>query len=171
MTQARFPAEWEPQSGVILAWPHAGTDWAPRLAEVERAYVGLVAAVSRFEPVLLCVADAEVEARARAMLEGRVDPARLRCARLPYDDTWLRDSGPITLRDGAGFRLLDFRQARSPVRAGVRPGQDHARLGLPLGGEAAFHRHPLAQGVAGAGPISSSLALASTALTTCEFSK
>ncbi len=31
-----------------------------------------------------------------------------------YDDTWLRDSGPVTLidaalRDGAGFRLLDFR--------------------------------------------------------------
>jgi agmatine/peptidylarginine deiminase len=26
-----------------------------------------------------------------------------------YDDTWLRDSGPITLRDGTGFRLLDFR--------------------------------------------------------------
>src|SRR3546814_14617625 len=26
-----------------------------------------------------------------------------------YDDTWLRDSGPITLRDGDRFRLLDFR--------------------------------------------------------------
>jgi agmatine/peptidylarginine deiminase len=26
-----------------------------------------------------------------------------------YDDTWLRDSGPITLVDKAGFRLLDFR--------------------------------------------------------------
>ena len=47
---SRFPAEWEPLSGVILAWPHAGTDWAPRLAEVEQAYVGLVSAVARFEP-------------------------------------------------------------------------------------------------------------------------
>src|SRR3546814_21172772 len=26
-----------------------------------------------------------------------------------YDDTWLRDSGPITLRDGDRFRLLAFR--------------------------------------------------------------
>jgi agmatine/peptidylarginine deiminase len=26
-----------------------------------------------------------------------------------YDDTWLRDSGPITLKDGEDFRLLDFR--------------------------------------------------------------
>jgi agmatine/peptidylarginine deiminase len=106
--ESRFPAEWEPLSGVILAWPHAGTDWAPRLAEVEQAYVGLVAAVARFEPVLLCVADAAVEARARELLSGRVDAARVRFARLPYDDTWLRDSGPITLREGERFRLLDF---------------------------------------------------------------
>jgi agmatine/peptidylarginine deiminase len=107
-TESRFPAEWEPQSGVILAWPHAGTDWAPRLAEVEQAYVALVSAVARFEPVLLCVADAEVETRARAQLEGRVPLERLRIARLSYDDTWLRDSGPITLREGAAYRLLDF---------------------------------------------------------------
>jgi agmatine/peptidylarginine deiminase len=107
-TESRFPAEWEPLSGVILAWPHAGTDWAPRLAEVERAYVGLVAAVARFEPVLLCVADAQVEARARELLAGRVGEGRIRYARLPYDDTWLRDSGPITLHEGERFRLLDF---------------------------------------------------------------
>jgi agmatine/peptidylarginine deiminase len=106
--ESRFPAEWEPQSGVILAWPHAGTDWAPRLAEVERAYVGLVSAVARFAPVLLCVADAALEERAAELLAGHVEPARLRFARLAYDDTWLRDSGPITLREGDGFRLLDF---------------------------------------------------------------
>jgi agmatine/peptidylarginine deiminase len=93
---------------VILAWPHAGTDWAPRLADVERAYVGLVSAVARFEPVLLCVADAQVEARARELLAGHVDEGRVTYARLPYDDTWLRDSGPITLHEGERFRLLDF---------------------------------------------------------------
>ena len=41
----RFPAEWEPQSAVLIAWPHAGTDWAPRLDEVEATYVALVAAI------------------------------------------------------------------------------------------------------------------------------
>ena len=29
--RVRLPAEWEPQSGVQLTWPHAGTDWAPLL--------------------------------------------------------------------------------------------------------------------------------------------
>ena len=105
----RFPAEWEPQSAVLLAWPHEGTDWAPRLEGVERTYVALVAAITRFQPALVCVADAELRARASALLEvAGVDLSRVRFFQVPYDDTWLRDSGPITLREGDGFRLLDF---------------------------------------------------------------
>ena len=109
MTQTlRFPAEWEPQSAVLIAWPHAGTDWADRLESVESTYVALVAAISRFELVLVCVADQAVAARARALLASAADLSRVRFELLDYDDTWLRDSGPITLRDGAHLRLLDF---------------------------------------------------------------
>lgn len=110
MTDAvRFPAEWEPQSAVLLAWPHAGTDWAERLAEVEDTYIALVAAITRFEPAIICVADDDVQAYAQARLaSNRLDMSRVRFVHLPYDDTWLRDSGPVTLRDGDGFRLLDF---------------------------------------------------------------
>jgi len=112
MTQAsaRFPAEWEPQSAILLAWPNADTDWAERLGEVEETYIALVAAITRFQPAIVCVADADVEAYARARLSSaRVDMARVRFVEVPYDDTWLRDSGPIALREGDGFRLLDFR--------------------------------------------------------------
>ena len=106
----RFPAEWEPQEAILVAWPHAGTDWAERLAEVEETYIALVAAITRFQHVLICVADDDVETYADIRLRSnRVDMARVRFVTVPYDDTWLRDSGPITLRDGADFRLLDFR--------------------------------------------------------------
>jgi agmatine/peptidylarginine deiminase len=106
----RFPAEWEPQSAVLIAWPHAGTDWDERLAEVEDTYIALVAAIARFENAVICVADDDVETYAEMRLRSnRVDMDRVRFATVPYDDTWLRDSGPISLRDGNGFRLLDFR--------------------------------------------------------------
>ncbi len=111
MAHPRFPAEWETQAGILLAWPHAGTDWAERLEAVEHTYVAAIAAILPRQPVLLCVADAAVRARALACLSAAgVDIARLRLVEVPYDDTWLRDSGPITLRaaDG-GFILLDFR--------------------------------------------------------------
>ncbi|WP_159015873.1 agmatine deiminase family protein [Cognatiluteimonas profundi] len=106
----RFPAEWEPQSAVLIAWPHADTDWAAHLGEVEETYIALVVAITRFEPVVICVPDDDVQAYARARLaSARVDMGRVRFVEVAYDDTWLRDSGPISLRDGDGFRLLDFR--------------------------------------------------------------
>lgn len=106
----RFPAEWEPQAAVLIAWPNAETDWAERLAEVEETYIALVAAIVCFQRVVICVADDDVETYAEMRLRSnRVDMDRVRFVTVPYDDTWLRDSGPITLRDGTGFRLLDFR--------------------------------------------------------------
>ncbi|MBK9669116.1 MAG: agmatine deiminase family protein [Thermomonas sp.] len=106
----RFPAEWEPQSAILLAWPHAGTDWADRLGDVEDTYIALVQAITRFQPALVCVADDDVETYADIRLRSnRVNMARVRFVTVAYDDTWLRDSGPITLRAGNGFKLLDFR--------------------------------------------------------------
>jgi agmatine/peptidylarginine deiminase len=106
----RLPAEWEPQSAVLIAWPHADTDWDARLAEVEDTYIALVTAITRFEPVVVCVADDDVHAYARARLSSaRIDMHRVRFVEVAYDDTWLRDSGPITLQESDGFRLLDFR--------------------------------------------------------------
>jgi agmatine/peptidylarginine deiminase len=105
----RLPAEWEPQAAVIVAWPYAGTDWAPRLAQIESAYVGLVTAIARFETALLCVANAEVRKHAAGILAAAgVDMGRLRFVEVAYDDTWLRDSGPLTLVGEDSFRLVDF---------------------------------------------------------------
>ena len=106
----RLPAEWESQSAVLVAWPHAGTDWAANLADVESTYVALVHAIARFQPALVVVADADLRAHAQARLAGAgVDMGRVRFVVADYDDTWLRDSGPLTqCRDGR-FRLLDFR--------------------------------------------------------------
>lgn len=106
----RFPAEWEPQEAILVAWPHAGTDWAERLAEVEETYIALVQAVTRYQPAWICVADDDLQTYAEARLRSaRVDMSKVRFVPFDYDDTWLRDSGPITLREGDGFRVLDFR--------------------------------------------------------------
>ncbi len=109
----RLPAEWEPQAAILLAWPHAGTDWAERLAAVEECFIALVAAIARFQPAVVCVADADLEAYARARLSSaRIDMGRVSFVEVPYNDTWLRDTGPITLvpaNEGQSFRLLDFR--------------------------------------------------------------
>lgn len=107
----RLPAEWEPQAAVLIAWPHAGTDWADRLASVETTCVALAAAVTRFQPLIIVVADEALRLHVAELLhDAAVDLNRARFVALPYDDTWLRDSGPVTLRAGdQGFQLTDFR--------------------------------------------------------------
>ncbi|MEO7072163.1 MAG: agmatine deiminase family protein [Rhodanobacter sp.] len=106
----RLPAEWEPQSAVLIAWPHAGTDWADRLAAVESTYVALTLAITRFQAMLIVVPDAALQTHVETLLRAQGHTlARIGFIQLAYDDTWLRDSGPITLRGGEHFQLNDFR--------------------------------------------------------------
>ncbi len=111
MTSAEFrlPAEWEPQAGVLLAWPHEHTDWALRLENTEATFAALVAAIAAQESALVCVGDEQVRERALARLnEAGVAGERIRFIQIEYDDTWLRDTGPLTVRLDDAFRLLDF---------------------------------------------------------------
>ena len=108
-TGFRLPAEWEPQAAVLVAWPHSETDWGPRLLAAESSYVALVSAIARFERALVCVPDPAVRERATSLLESvGADLSRIGFIEIPYDDTWLRDSGPVTLRCGGEFTLADF---------------------------------------------------------------
>jgi agmatine/peptidylarginine deiminase len=57
------------------------------------------------------VADGALKVHAQKRLsEAGVELSKIRWVELAYDDTWLRDSGPITLKaDDATFQLTDFR--------------------------------------------------------------
>ncbi len=107
----RLPAEWEPQSGVMLTWPHADTDWADQLDRVEALYGELAAMISRFERVLIVCQDGDHAEHVRALAtRAGTDPSRLHLGIVPSNDIWARDHGPISLvTDQARPLLLDFR--------------------------------------------------------------
>ncbi len=107
-----WPAEWAPQDGILIAWPHAGTDWAANLADAESTYISLLAAITRRQHAVVCVPDAAIEQRLLEQAQAAgIDRDRFTPVRIDYDDTWLRDTGPITLNDadGSGHVLVDFR--------------------------------------------------------------
>ena len=56
----RLPAEWEPQSGVILIWPHEDTDWRPYLEEITEVYLQMADAITRYEALLITARDTEM---------------------------------------------------------------------------------------------------------------
>ena len=102
----RLPAEWEAQDGVLLAWPHEGTDWAYMLDDVRPVFVEIIRYIARFERVLLaapCSADA-----AAILAAGGVELSRVTICEMPNNDTWARDFGPITVINNNQPVLLDF---------------------------------------------------------------
>lgn len=104
--QRRLPAEWEPQDGVLLAWPHANSDWCDTLAAVQQVFVAITAAISRFERVLIVAA--EVEVVRQQLMDAGADLQQIRLFAVPTNDTWARDFGPITVLDNGQPLLLDF---------------------------------------------------------------
>jgi agmatine deiminase len=106
MQTLRLPAEWEPQDGVLLAWPHAATDWKPYLSATQFTFARVIAAITRHERVVL-VTSAPAESDAVLRKVGAVMD-RVTSLSLPTNDTWARDFGPITvLEDDTPF-VLDF---------------------------------------------------------------
>ena len=47
----RLPAEWEPQSGIMLTWPHANTDWAPMRDEIIAVYYEMAREIAQRQGV------------------------------------------------------------------------------------------------------------------------
>ncbi len=107
----RMPPEWTAHAATWTSWPFDDDLWEGHLEGVRRDVAGVVAAVAGFEPVVLNVRDAEAEADARARLRARhVEPGRVQFHRLPLNDAWFRDNGPIFLRSEDGrVALTDWR--------------------------------------------------------------
>ncbi len=104
-----LPPEWALQSAVQLTWPHAGSDWAPILHEVEPVFVAIAAAIARFEQVVIACHDAAVRAHVAGLLRGaRVPETGTRLYTAPANDSWARDHGPIAVLCRDQATLLDF---------------------------------------------------------------
>ncbi|MCR4921250.1 MAG: agmatine deiminase family protein [Bacteroidaceae bacterium] len=103
-----WPPEWHPQSGVIITWPHAATDWAPVLPEVTRCYVHLAIEIALRERLLIVTPEPEtLEHFLREQLPQNA-LANISLHRIPTNDTWTRDHGPLCLLTERGVRLMDF---------------------------------------------------------------
>ncbi|MEI6207638.1 MAG: agmatine deiminase family protein [Desulfuromonadales bacterium] len=102
----RLPAEWEIQDGVLMAWPHEGTDWAGMRDDIRPVFAGIIGQIARFERVLLTAPHAA--SAAGYLSTSGVDLASVTICELPNNDTWARDFGPITVILNNRPVLLDF---------------------------------------------------------------
>ena len=101
-----FPAEWYPQSGIQLTWPHEETDWAYMLDEVTTCYIELAREIARCERLLIVTPHPK---QVKQLLQGVVDLEAVTFAQCPTNDTWARDHGGITLFCDGTPAIYDFK--------------------------------------------------------------
>ncbi len=108
--QYHLPAEWHPQRAVMLTWPHAGSDWAARLPQVETTYLELATRIGARQALLLLFDAEQTRERILESLIGQGVPSQHILSRVvESDDTWTRDHGPITLvNESGGACIKDF---------------------------------------------------------------
>jgi len=98
-----MPAEWEPHEATWLSWPHEATDWPGKFAIIPWAFAEIVRHLSRVERVFLLVETRAAQSRVRSILKksgANLDAVDFFIA--PTDRGWMRDSGPICVRNESG---------------------------------------------------------------------
>ncbi|MDR0995975.1 MAG: agmatine deiminase family protein [Tannerella sp.] len=105
MSKILFPAEWAPQSGIQLTWPHEDTDWAPQLDEAVDCFLRIAREIIKHELLLIVAPDEEV---VRKQFGEGTDFSRIRFRNMPTNDTWARDHGGISVYEDGKPLVLDF---------------------------------------------------------------
>jgi agmatine deiminase len=93
-----MPAEWDPHAACLMEWPTLTRHdfWADRFEEAQHDYAAVANAIAAFEPmVMACDPDQQAEVRRHCGDGVEILP-------LPIDDSWMRDNGPIFVRDASG---------------------------------------------------------------------
>ena len=109
MSRTMLPPEWSAQSGVMITWPHAHSDWQGILFDVEPVYVELARHITRREKLLInCWDEAHAVHVKDRLHAGHADLGRVVLQCVPSNDTWTRDYGPLTVLEQGKPRLLDF---------------------------------------------------------------
>jgi agmatine deiminase len=108
-TNRRFPAEWEKQQGILLCFPHNGKDWPGKYEAIQWAFVEFIKKVATFETVFLVVANENLKQKVTEMLtDARVNLSNVSYIIHKTNRSWMRDSGPIIVKNGTKREALNF---------------------------------------------------------------
>ncbi|NOT11028.1 MAG: agmatine deiminase family protein [Methylococcaceae bacterium] len=102
----RFPAEWEKQSAVLIAWPHKTGDFSNRLKAVEKTYQFIADTISRFQRLVIVCRDYSHQQHIQGLLNNirNIDFILAK-----VNDIWVRDTAFLSVETQGHLQLLNFR--------------------------------------------------------------
>lgn len=107
-TGYRMPAEWEPHAATWLAWPKNSETWPEHLEQVRDAWIEKIRALVPHEKVYLLVDGCSAsDSIAQRVGDLGAHAANFRMVSIPYDDSWLRDSGPNFIKSASAPLVIN----------------------------------------------------------------
>lgn len=98
-----MPAEWAQHRATWLAWPYDEETFPDRVEKVETALARMINALNKSERVELLVLNEEMKLRASEVIRSAgTNPSKIIFHITEYADIWLRDSGPIFVKNARG---------------------------------------------------------------------
>ncbi len=128
-----MPPEWTDHSHTLLVWPDNRETWpGESLNRAEHVYADILEALTPHEKVLLLLANEQAQQAASAMIQHRnIDWDRIRLIRMPVNDVWIRDYGPICLISEQGAEGSEQGAEGSERGAEGREQQQGGRIQRP----------------------------------------
>ncbi len=105
----RVPAEWETQEAIWMQWPGY---WEK---EYEPTFAKISAIISRYEKLHILYHSEKIYAEAhKAINKIGADPQNknIRWHKVPNDNAWMRDNGPIYVLEDNELSLILIRRCR-----------------------------------------------------------
>ena len=105
MSDSFMLPESAPVRSVLLAWPYPGSDWDDNFEAAELCYWGILSSLSQHVETWVLLHPRIDKGRWQQQLKLHpVAESSLQVIDVRYDDTWIRDYGPLSLND----RYLSF---------------------------------------------------------------
>ncbi len=119
--KARFLAEWERQSAVLLAFPHPFSDWQYCLDSARKTFLEIIEQILKIQDCIVCIDPRDAQGwnliceyfslndKKEALRQGEIfRQGRLSLISVMSNDTWARDFGPLGIENEGKIELLNF---------------------------------------------------------------
>ncbi len=98
-------AEWQPQSAIMIAWPHKEGDFDDQLENAEHTYQLIADAISNRQQLLILCKNNHHQKHIESLLNPNDNIFFLH---VPYNDIWVRDTAPLTIKQNNEYYFLNF---------------------------------------------------------------
>ena len=103
----RMPAEWEKQKSTWIAWPHNKKDWPNKFSNIPYVFAEIISYISKVQIVNILIQNKKSKRKIIDYLkQKKANIKNIKMITCKTDRVWVRDSGPIFLKDKKNNILL-----------------------------------------------------------------